>query len=120
LLVEARNNYDRHKTLVEQRFVAVAEYDRAAASLRTAQSQVDSAQAQVNIAQNRLGYAQLVADADGTVTAVGAEPGEVGQAGRMIVQVARGGGPDAAFGRAARRSDAARANPEIADLVPPG
>jgi len=117
LLVEARNNYDRHKTLVEQRFVAVAEYDRAAASLRTAQSQVDSAQAQVNIAQNRLGYAQLVADAGGTVTAVGAEPGEVVQAGRMIVQVARAGGRDAVFDVPARLKDAAPANPEITVFV---
>ena len=117
LLVEARNNYDRHKTLVEQRFVAVAEYDRAAASLRTAQSQVDSAQAQVNIAQDRLGYAQLVADAGGTVTAVGAEPGEVVQAGRMIVQVARAGGRDAVFDVPARLKDAAPANPEITVFV---
>ena len=79
-LVEARNNYDRYKTLLAQRFVAEAEFDRFAAILKTAQAQVDSAQAQVNIAQNRLGYAQLVADAGGTVTAVGAEPGEVVQA----------------------------------------
>src|SRR5215475_9021549 len=87
LLVEARNNYDRHKTLFAQRFVAEAEFDRHAAILKTAQSAVDSAQAQVNIAQNRLGYAQLVADAGGTVTAVGAEPGEVVRAGGMIVQI---------------------------------
>ena len=96
-LVEARNNYERYKTLLAQRFVAEAEFDRHAAILKTAQSQVDSAQAQVNIAQNRLGYAQLVADAGGTVTAVGAEPGEVVQAGRMIVQVARQAGRDAVF-----------------------
>src|SRR5262245_32056265 len=85
-LVEARNNYERYKTLFAQRFVAEAEFDRHAAILKTAQSAVDSAQAQVNIAQNRPGYAQLVADAGGTVTKVGAEHGEVVQAGRMIVQ----------------------------------
>ena len=96
-LVEARNNYERYKTLLAQRFVAEAEFDRFAAILKTAQAQVDSAQAQVNIAQNRLGYAQLVADAGGTVTAVGAEPGEVVQAGRMVVQVARQAGRDAVF-----------------------
>ena len=73
-LVEARNNYERYKTLLAQRFVAEAEFDRFAAILKTAQAQVDSAQAQVNIAQNRLGYAQLVADAGGTVTAVGLSP----------------------------------------------
>jgi membrane fusion protein, multidrug efflux system len=112
-LGEARNNYDRYKTLLAQRFVAEAEFDRQAAILKTAQAQVDSAQAQVNISQNRLGYAQLVADAGGTVTAVGAEPGEVVQAGRMIVQVARAGGRDAVFDVPARLKDAVPANPEI-------
>jgi RND family efflux transporter MFP subunit len=112
-LVEARNNYDRHKSLLEQRFIAVAEFDRAAASLQTAQSQVDSAQAQVNIAQNRSGYTRLVADAGGTVTAVGAEPGEVVQAGRMIVQLARAGGRDAVFDVSPQIKDSAPANPEI-------
>jgi RND family efflux transporter MFP subunit len=112
-LVEARNNYDRHKSLLEQRFIAVAEFDRYAAIYKTAQSGVDSAQAQVNITQNRLGYARLVADAGGTVTAVGAEPGEVVQAGRMIVQVARAGGRDAVFDVSPQIKDSAPANPEI-------
>ena len=112
-LVEARNNYDRYKTLLAQRFIAEAEFDRHAAILKTAQSAVDSAQAQVNIAQNRLGYAQLVADAGGTVTTVGAEPGEVVQAGRMIVQIARQGGRDAVFDVPPQIKDRAPADPEI-------
>ena len=44
-----------------------------------------------------MGYTDLVADSAGTVTAVGAEPGEVVAAGRMVVQVARQGGRDAVF-----------------------
>ena len=112
-LVEARNNYDRYKTLLAQRFIAEAEFDRHAAILKTAQSAVDSAQAQVNIAQNRLGYAQLVADAGGTVTTVGAEPGEVVRAGGMIVQIARQGGRDAVFDVSPQIKDRAPANPEI-------
>ena len=117
-LVEARNNYDRYKTLLAQRFVAEAEFDRFAAILKTAQAQVDSAQAQVNIAQNRLGYAQLIADAGGTVTAVGAEPGEVVQGGRMIVQIARQGGRDAVFDVSPQIKDSAPANPEITVSLP--
>ena len=116
-LVEARNNYERYKTLFAQRFVAEAEFDRHAAILRTAQSAVDSAQAQVNIAQNRLGYAQLVADAGGTVTKVGAEPGEVVQAGRMIVQIAREGGRDAVFDVSPQIKNSAPPNPEITVFV---
>jgi len=117
-LVEARNNYDRYKTLLAQRFVAEAEFDRFAAILKTAQAQVDSVQAQVNIAQNRLGYAQLIADAGGTVTAVGAEPGEVVQGGRMIVQIARQGGRDAVFDVSPQIKDSAPANPEITVSLP--
>src|SRR5262249_37992684 len=112
-LVEARNNYERYKTLFEQRFVAEAEFDRYAAIMKTAQSAVDSAQAQVNIAQNRLGYGQLIADAGGTVTAVGAEPGEVVRAGGMIVQIARQEGRDAVFDVSPQIKDRAPANPEI-------
>ena len=54
-----------------------------------------------NIAENRLGYTELVADAGGTVTARGAEPGEVVQPGRMIVQIARRGRPRRRLRRAA-------------------
>jgi RND family efflux transporter MFP subunit len=47
------------------------------------------------------------------VTAVGAEPGEVVQAGRMIVQVARDDGRDAVFDVPAQVMDLAPADPEI-------
>ena len=56
-----------------------------------------SARSQVELAQNRVSYTRLVADAPGTVAAIGAEPGEVVAAGRMIVQAARKEGRDAVF-----------------------
>jgi multidrug efflux pump subunit AcrA (membrane-fusion protein) len=49
-------------------------------------------QAQLSNAENRLSYTDLRADANGTVTARGVEPGEVVQAGRMILQIAQEGG----------------------------
>ena len=61
----------------------------------------------MNIAENRLGYTELLADAGGTVTARGAEPGEVVQAGRMIVQVAREDRRDAVFDVPPRLKDQA-------------
>jgi membrane fusion protein, multidrug efflux system len=96
-LVEARNNYQRQRELLQTGFTTRVRYDQAVQTLQTIQSQVDAAQAQVNIAENRLGYTELHADAGGAVTARGAEPGEVVQAGRMIVQVARDDGRDAVF-----------------------
>jgi len=111
--VEARNDYERQKTLLERGFTTRARYDQASQSLQSTKSQLDSAEAQLLIAEDRLSYTQLIADAGGVVTAVGAEPGEVVQAGRMVVQVARDGGRDAVFDVPARVKDTVPANPVI-------
>src|SRR5437899_2714046 len=63
----------------------------------TVEGQIDAAQAQLRTAQEQLSYTVLHADGPGVVTAKGAEPGEVVQAGKMIVQVARQGPRDAVF-----------------------
>ena len=111
--VEARNNFERFRSLVDQGVVSRAEFDTRTQVFQTAQAQVDAAQAQVTIAENRLSYTRLYADAPGSITAVGAEPGEVVQAGRTIVQVARADGRDAVFNVPANIKDAAPASPEI-------
>jgi len=113
VLTEARNNYGRQRDLLATGFTTRVRYDEALRTRQTAQAQVDSAEAQLNIADNRLGYTTLVADTSGTVTARGAEPGEVVQPGRMIVQVAHEGGRDAVFDVAAQLKDVAPANPVI-------
>ena len=112
-LTEQRNNYNRQKDLLAQRFISQAAFDQHTANLQSAQSQVQSAQAQVDLASNRVSYTRLVADAGGAVTKVGAEPGEVVPAGRMVVQIARAGGRDAVFNVPAQLKDSAPKNPEI-------
>jgi RND family efflux transporter MFP subunit len=112
-LTEAKNNYDRQSTLLKDGWTTRVRYDEARRTLETAQSRADAAQAQAAIAENQLSYTELFADSAGTVTAVGAEPGEVVQAGRMIVQVARKDGRDAVFDVPARVKDIAPAEPEI-------
>lgn len=112
-LVEARNNFERFRELVNQGVVSRAEFDQRTQLLQTAQAQVEATRSQVEIARNRLSYTRLVADAPGAVTAVGAEPGEVVQAGRMIVQLARSDGRDAVFDVPAVLKDSAPENPEI-------
>jgi RND family efflux transporter MFP subunit len=96
-MVEAQNNFQRQRRLLDQNFISKAAFDQVVATRKAAESQVDAARANVDIAQNRLGYTRLVANAAGAVTAVGAEPGEVVQGGRMIVQLAQKGGIDAVF-----------------------
>jgi RND family efflux transporter MFP subunit len=112
-LTEARNNFVRFRDLVAENAVSRASFEQAESMVKGAESQVETAQTQVTIAENRLSYTRLVSDVAGVVTAQGAEPGEVVGAGRMIAQVAREGGRDAAFDVPARIKDAAPANPVI-------
>ena len=96
-LTQARNTFDRQQTLLAQGFTTRALFDQAQQALQSAQAQVDSSQAQLNSAKDQLSYTVLTADAGGTVTATGAEDGEVVRAGQPIVKVARQGGRDAVF-----------------------
>jgi RND family efflux transporter MFP subunit len=112
-LVEAQNNFERHRSLLDRGFITRAMFDQAEQAYRTARAQVDSVQAQVNIAETQLGYANLISDSSGTVTARRAEPGEVVAAGQPIVQLAREGGRDAVFDVPARVLQTAPANAEV-------
>jgi RND family efflux transporter MFP subunit len=96
-LTQARNNFDRQQHLMGQGFTTRVLFDQAQQALQTAQSQVDDAQAQLKTAHDRVSYTELKADAAGAITARGAEPGEVVQAGQMILQLARQDGRDGVF-----------------------
>lgn len=112
--LEQRNNVNRQRELLAQRFISQAAFDVIEANSKSADAAVTSARSQVELAQNRVSYTRLAADAPGTVTAVGAEPGEVVPGGRMVVQVARQEGRDAVFDVPAQVKDRAPSNPEIA------
>jgi RND family efflux transporter MFP subunit len=112
-LVEARAEFQRQQTLNERGFAARAVYERARQARQTAQSAVDAAQAMLKNAQDQVAFTELRADAEGIVTAVGAEPGEVVQAGQMVVRLAREGGRDAVFDVPAQVIRTAPGDPEI-------
>lgn len=112
-LTEARNNYGRQATLLERGFAARAVYDAARRNLDTAEAQLEAAAAQVRFAGDQVAFTELYADAEGVVTAIGAEPGEVVQAGQMVVQLARAGGRDAVFDVPAQVLRTAPQDPEI-------
>ena len=97
VLIDARSNLARKQELLKGGWVPRAQFDTAQQMTNTAQAEVDAARAQVSSAENQLSYTVLFADAGGVVTAKGAEPGEVVQAGQMIVRLARQGGRDAVF-----------------------
>ncbi len=94
---EAQSNYDRQSFLLARDVASHAQYERAEQTRKTAQAQLDSAQAQLRVVQDQLSDTELKADAGGVVIATAAEPGEVIQAGQLIVRVAPKGGRDAVF-----------------------
>lgn len=112
-LVEARNTIARYEPLLERGFVARQQFDRAVEVRSAAEAQVEAAEAQLRTAENQLSFTELVADAPGTVTARGAEPGEVVAAGQMVIQLAREGGRDAVFDFPPRVKDALSADTRI-------
>jgi membrane fusion protein, multidrug efflux system len=93
----ARGDFERQRQLLANGHTPRARFDQADKALQNAQSQVENTEAQLAIARDRVSWTTLNADAPGTVTAVGAEPGEVVQAGQMVVRLARQGGRDAVF-----------------------
>jgi RND family efflux transporter MFP subunit len=97
VVVQTSSAFSRQQSLIAQGYTTRAQFDQARQALDSAQAQLDSAQAQLRTAQDQLSYTRLVADAAGTVTAKGAEPGEVVRAGQTIVQIARREGRDAVF-----------------------
>ncbi|MFO7476792.1 MAG: efflux RND transporter periplasmic adaptor subunit [Methyloceanibacter sp.] len=112
-LSEARLDYERQRHLYERRVAARVAFERAEQVFSTAQAAVDAANAQAGIARRRLDDTELHVDAPGVVTAIGAEPGEVVQAGRMIAQIARDDGKDAVFNVPAGMIEASPGDPEV-------
>ena len=91
------NQFQRQETLLARGFTTRVLFDQAQQALRTSRAAVDYAKAQLEIAEDRVGYTELKAGVTGTVTARGAESGEVVQAGQMVFTVARNAGWDAVF-----------------------
>lgn len=87
----------RYRTLKAQNFISGAELERREASVKSAQAALDQARAQSSSQSNQSAYTRLLADADGVVTGVDAEPGQVVAAGASVVRVARDGARDVVF-----------------------
>jgi membrane fusion protein, multidrug efflux system len=94
---EAQANYERQKFLLARDVASRVQYERAEQTRETARAQLDSAEAQLKIAQDQVSDTELKADAGGIVIGTAAEPGEVVQAGQLIIRVAPKGGRDAVF-----------------------
>jgi RND family efflux transporter MFP subunit len=81
----------RQRDLVAVGAVSRSAYDRAKAAAEAARAELNAAEARADVARNETGYAVLLADADGVVVETLAEPGQVVNAGQVVVRVAHAG-----------------------------
>jgi membrane fusion protein, multidrug efflux system len=91
----AKAEYERYRELRQKNFVSQAVLDAKEAAYKSALANHEQSNAALNIANNQNSYANLVADADGVVTALQAEAGQVVAAGTPVVQLARTGEKEA-------------------------
>jgi RND family efflux transporter MFP subunit len=95
--VQAAAQEERDRVLADRGYTPRAVYDESLRSLRSAEAAVQAAEANLRIARNQLGYTQLLAPNDGVVTATGADPGQVVEAGQMVVEISREAEREAVF-----------------------
>lgn len=87
----------RYTRLRESGFISQAEFDARRAAHDAAVARSAQARAALKGQSNRAEYAVLHADADGVVTAVNAEVGQVVAAGQPVLQLARSAEKEVAF-----------------------
>jgi RND family efflux transporter MFP subunit len=85
----------RYRDLVAAGAVSASAYDKVKAAAESASAQLNAAEAQADVARNETSYAVLLADADGVVVETLAEPGQVVNAGQVVVRVAHAGSREA-------------------------
>lgn len=94
----AQAELKRYQELRAKNFVAASVLEAKETTFKSAQSTYEQAQAGFKSQSNQASYAQLVADADGVVTGIDAEVGQVVAAGTPVVRVAQTGDMDVVVG----------------------
>ena len=87
----AKAEMDRHADLLAKRFISQSAYDVKVNAFNAARARAEQARSQAGISSNQASYTTLVADADGVVVSVSAEPGQVVAAGQPVLRLARTG-----------------------------
>jgi RND family efflux transporter MFP subunit len=110
-LEQADAELQRVDTLHRQGWSASADADKVKAAADQARGNLIKAERAVTLARNALGYATLTADADGIVSAVNAEAGQVVAAGAPVMRLAQNGEREAAVALPETLVDLARVEP---------
>ncbi|MGB4811369.1 MAG: efflux RND transporter periplasmic adaptor subunit [Methylophilaceae bacterium] len=83
----AQSDVQRQRLLVDKKFISQSSLDKFEAQLKTADAQLNQAKAQAAESNNQTRYTALVADRDGAIKQIQAEPGQVVMAGQIIAQL---------------------------------
>lgn len=93
-VASARANHDlaeaeveRQRQLLEKKFISESALDLQEAQLKTSAARLRQAQAQAAVSSNQSRYTALIADRNGVITQIRAEPGQVVEPGQMIAQI---------------------------------
>lgn len=89
--VQAVSDEARLRKLTTSHAVSTQAYEQAKAAAETANAQVEAERALAQQSDHQREYALLLADADGVVMEVPAEPGQVVAAGQTVLKLARKG-----------------------------
>lgn len=92
---QAAEDEARYRDLRGTGAISTSTYDQAKAAADTAEAQLRAAEAQAEVARNATRYTDLTADVDGTVVATLVEPGQVVNAGQIVVRIAHAGAREA-------------------------
>lgn len=94
----AATEFKRYQDLRSKNYVSAAVLDAKEVAYKAAQASFDQAQAAYKNQSNQAGYASLLADADGVITGIDAEVGQVVAAGTPVVRIAQGKEMDVVIG----------------------
>ena len=115
-LAQAQAEEERVATLKKQGWSAAADVDKTKAAADQARGAFARAERAVTLARNAVGYATLTADADGIVSAVMAEPGQVVAPGAPVMRLSHSGEKEAAVAIPETLVDRARTAPARVDF----
>jgi len=88
---QSKADLERFRELRDKQFISEAEFERRQTAYDVARAGFEQAQAQLSMSRNQTGYATLVADHEGVITALVAEVGQVVAAGQPVMRLARAG-----------------------------
>ncbi|MES2503165.1 MAG: efflux RND transporter periplasmic adaptor subunit [Pseudomonadota bacterium] len=78
---------ERQRMLFNKKFISASALDLREAELKTSAARLQQVKAQAAVSSNQSRYTSLIADREGVVTQIRAEPGQVVAAGEMVAQV---------------------------------